>query len=306
MQAFDRIVRAMQIEAYNKKLLAEQLGSYLFNLIISFEIICIGFMINTGAQCLEYPFTIDYQITNTTSTDHINAGNYLNIVCSTQIKMRAIGFYLLRVGFLVYTGMFLAFSKWQMRAINKYENIVVGHKLEKFVGKNAVDVDRDYQLDLAEKAMTFLKVKGVFLIFFTLTVIGMLCYTFLDPDIREVYFPDSFKCVTDGEFTTFADDFYEYRCHFDEEFLIFVVAVTSDMFKVMLLVILWISLFLLVKYISILDTLPQQASRFRSATTHELEKSDSDDFTNTPHTPGTPASVELQSTHQSYGSQPSV
>jgi hypothetical protein len=43
--------------AYNRKLAGEMVASYMFNLIISLEIVLIGFLVNTNAQCLETTFT---------------------------------------------------------------------------------------------------------------------------------------------------------------------------------------------------------------------------------------------------------
>jgi hypothetical protein len=111
----------------------------------------------------------------------------------------------------VFAGGFLALSKWHMRAINKYENIVVGHKLVKYVGKNPLDQQRDYHFSLQQRAMKFLRWKAGLLVLFTVVVICIWTVQFVSKPIFAVIYPDAFSCETEGVFVKFGDDFTEYR-----------------------------------------------------------------------------------------------
>jgi len=177
------------------------------------------------------------QITSAFTPATFTTNKYVDVTCGTEIKWRALSFYFLRIIYIFLTGAYIFLSKLFIGTINRYETIVNGDRIPKYLQDSLICSKKDYKKKLKEVSRSYLQIKSSFLFVYILVWVTVTTITFAVPDIRQIVWPTLKTCGGPDEHLVFNDDrLIPYKCHFRHESIIFVLVLSSDLLKVVLFV----------------------------------------------------------------------
>jgi len=210
-----------------------------------------------------------------------NLQTYFESTCATEIKYKALSFYIIRIAFVILGSIYMSINTLFISKINRYESILTRQTNLEFVGTKPVKkLEKEeefvefYKTKLARTSNTFLWSKvGLLTFFYTvLAVVFWLQYG----QFRTFILPDSDSCG--GSHLVFNRPRKEYRCNFSSEWAIFLGTMFSDFLKVILAVLFFASVFFLFNYIRYgIDRIEKEhlmMNRFFTPGTEEFELDD--------------------------------
>jgi hypothetical protein len=176
---------------------------------------------------------------------------YVNLTCGTELKWRSLGFYIMRMIYIIVASMYMMANKQFVSTINRYEALALKERVKEFVVDYFIRDDVDYRQELKKATNFFMRWKVSLLIVYIVVWVSSTIYSFTDPDTRAIVLPFDNYCGGEGEkgdFTWNREREIQVRCHFNFEYAIFFFLIASEILKVGLVILFLLSVIFLQIY----------------------------------------------------------
>jgi hypothetical protein len=245
------------------KLKTERTSSYIFTVYLVVEIFTLFSEVNLPMRCVPADYSLDDLLRNATLLPAIAFMDHLSILCTTQIRFQAVGFYAIRVALMLLAMVMMLLNRLYLENINILETKLEKEKEIDYEPTELEKLNANYQKKLRKLANKLLIAKLVMSIAFIGLLIPFNIISFEQIDWRTNITPEGWTCQGNLAFATDAGDVITrpLSCHIDREYAYFVLFLFIRVAQILLAIFYCVNVIYLVKYRNSLVTQKTQTTR---------------------------------------------
>jgi hypothetical protein len=232
------------------KLKTERTSSYIFTVYLVVEIFTLFSEVNLPMRCVPADYSLDDLLRNATLLPAIAFMDHLSILCTTQIRFQAVGFYAIRVALMLLAMVMMLLNRLYLENINILETKLEKEKEIDYEPTELEKLNANYQKKLRKLANKLLIAKLVMSIAFIGLLIPFNIISFEQIDWRTNITPEGWTCQGNLAFATDAGDVITrpLSCHIDREYAYFVLFLFIRVAQILLAIFYCVNVIYLVKY----------------------------------------------------------
>eukprot|EP01095_Lingulamoeba_sp_RSL-Kostka_P010856 TRINITY_DN3990_c1_g1_i1.p1 TRINITY_DN3990_c1_g1~~TRINITY_DN3990_c1_g1_i1.p1 ORF type:complete len:269 (+),score=18.66 TRINITY_DN3990_c1_g1_i1:121-927(+) len=249
----DSVIQVFVVEAKPKSLKVETILALTFTISLALQFSLILLITFDNVVCTDDGISVLERFYFSTSSDPTTENQFVEQICETDIKFKAAGFYWVIIIYLCCAGCIVLVNKYFMDKINRYDTIIRRQKIKKFIGYKPVVKSniKNYRKKQKKLMRFFIPLKSFFCVCFILATILQIILTQVWEHARRIIEPHNHGC---GEQLYWVDDIMiKQRCHFNQEFMIFVLYWSTIICQIITGLLFVLSVFIMIRFYFIID-----------------------------------------------------